>query len=61
MLSDDCRKAYTQQGACLEADAVANDGTRLELKGEFPHLVLNGNKDVRRHLRRDGPERVPAG
>lgn len=58
-LSDNCRKAYTQQGTCLEADGYADDGTRLELKGEFPHLVLNGNKDVRRDLQRDVPDRAP--
>ncbi|ORY54806.1 uncharacterized protein BCR38DRAFT_415140 [Pseudomassariella vexata] len=49
-LSDDSRKAYAADGACLDSDAYTVDGQRLECKGDYPHLVLNSNKDTRREL-----------
>lgn len=52
-MSDDCRKAFASDGACLEADGYSSDGGRLDGKGDYPHLVMNGSKDRLRDLGHD--------
>ncbi|KAI0126457.1 hypothetical protein BJ170DRAFT_406587 [Xylariales sp. AK1849] len=58
-LSDDYKKAYATDGTCLEADAYTPDGIRLECKGDYPHLVLNSNKETRRDLARSKTDGLP--
>ncbi|KAK8074796.1 Conidiophore development regulator abaA [Apiospora hydei] len=53
-LSEDCRKAFTADGTCLNADAYGPDGTRLESQGDFPHLEKNSNKNTKRDVHRGG-------
>ncbi|KAK7983820.1 hypothetical protein PG989_011222 [Apiospora arundinis] len=53
-MSEDCRKAYTLDGTCLQVDAYAPDGTRLESQGDFPHLEKNSNKNTKRDVHRGG-------
>jgi transcriptional enhancer factor len=52
-MSDDGRKAHSVDGTYMDSDAYAADGTRLDGKGDYPHLVLNSNKDYKRDLNRD--------
>ncbi|KAH8682188.1 hypothetical protein BX600DRAFT_505799 [Xylariales sp. PMI_506] len=57
-LSNDCKKAYASDGSCLEADGYSQDGVLMECKGDYPHLILNSNKETRRdlgHGKDDGP------
>ncbi|KAK8122393.1 Conidiophore development regulator abaA [Apiospora sp. TS-2023a] len=53
-MSEDCRKAFTADGKCLNADAYTPDGTRLESQGDFPHLEKNSNKNTKRDVHRGG-------
>ncbi|KAI1862858.1 uncharacterized protein JN550_010005 [Neoarthrinium moseri] len=58
-LSEDSKRAFAADGTCLEADIVTPDGTRLECKGDYPHLLLNSNKETRRDLDRSRTEGEP--
>ncbi|KAK6074755.1 transcription factor [Seiridium cupressi] len=58
-LSPDCKEAIAHDGTILSADAYKPDGQRQECKGDYPHLILNSNKETRRDLRNGRNEEPP--
>ncbi|KAH6657871.1 hypothetical protein BKA67DRAFT_656112 [Truncatella angustata] len=58
-LSPDYKEAYAHDGTTLHADAYTPDGQRLECKGDYPHLVLNSNKETRKDLRSGRDDEPP--
>ncbi|KAF7515219.1 hypothetical protein G7054_g14687 [Neopestalotiopsis clavispora] len=58
-LSPDCKEAYARDGTVLHADSRTSDGQHLENGGAYPHLLLNGNKEIRAALRSSRDDEAP--